>query len=423
MKKLYTIALAAAVTMTASALNLNVKNLQLGQTVPVLHKNFHKAEGLTVKSMTKVADKFGKRTKVSTKAEAADFDIEGTWEFTMGDYYLSISSFESIVIEYEATIVDEGVVYFEDPMGYELPFIAEYDAASGFIDFPAAYLGIVATPDGEMYGTQEPYVVDLTTDELEFVEAFYGQVDAATQSIVFEGLGGIAWCGYVDEQFTELAGYFAIYDFEAAGKSAGWTLMENGLFNENLIYGTFTGEENTQYAEVDIYANNGIYKVKNPYKTLYAALSLDGVSPDLVINAKDPDNVMIELQSVGLTGGADGVYYLFNEGWYAAEYDEELDPALICTLTKDAEGNVEIIFPYHSCTVYASTSQKFYYGSSYESVLKFKEVEAGVNEVGIDNSNAPVEYYNLQGVRVANPAAGQLIIKKQGTEVSKVLVK
>ena len=38
------------------------------------------------------------------------------------------------------------------------------------------------------------------------------------------------------------------------------------------------------------------------------------------------------------------------------------------------------------------------------------------------DENAPVEYYNLQGVRVANPANG-IFIKRQGNKVEKVLVK
>jgi hypothetical protein len=40
----------------------------------------------------------------------------------------------------------------------------------------------------------------------------------------------------------------------------------------------------------------------------------------------------------------------------------------------------------------------------------------------VDNSNAPVEYFNLQGVRVANPTSG-LYIRRQGTTTAKVLVK
>jgi len=43
----------------------------------------------------------------------------------------------------------------------------------------------------------------------------------------------------------------------------------------------------------------------------------------------------------------------------------------------------------------------------------------GIEEVNVDNTNAPVEYFNLQGVRVANPENG-IFVRRQGTEVSKV---
>ena len=39
-----------------------------------------------------------------------------------------------------------------------------------------------------------------------------------------------------------------------------------------------------------------------------------------------------------------------------------------------------------------------------------------------DDENAPVEYYNLQGIRVENPSAG-LYIMRQGKKASKVLIR
>ena len=45
----------------------------------------------------------------------------------------------------------------------------------------------------------------------------------------------------------------------------------------------------------------------------------------------------------------------------------------------------------------------------------------GIMEVGVD-ANAPVEYYNLQGVRVSQPANG-IYLMRQGSKVVKVLVK
>lgn len=46
----------------------------------------------------------------------------------------------------------------------------------------------------------------------------------------------------------------------------------------------------------------------------------------------------------------------------------------------------------------------------------------GVEGIEADNANAPVEYYNLQGVRVDNPTNG-LYIRRQGNEVTKVIVR
>lgn len=59
-----------------------------------------------------------------------------------------------------------------------------------------------------------------------------------------------------------------------------------------------------------------------------------------------------------------------------------------------------------------------------ETKIVFK-VAAGVQNVAVDrvDENAPVEYFNLQGIRVANPEAGQLLIKKQGAKTQKVVIR
>ena len=53
-------------------------------------------------------------------------------------------------------------------------------------------------------------------------------------------------------------------------------------------------------------------------------------------------------------------------------------------------------------------------------------VEAPTSKAILNNSddeNAPVEYYNLQGIRVNTPTDGGIYIRKQGSNASKVLVK
>lgn len=52
----------------------------------------------------------------------------------------------------------------------------------------------------------------------------------------------------------------------------------------------------------------------------------------------------------------------------------------------------------------------------------YTDPSAGVDDVIVADPNAPVEYFNLQGIRVAEPASG-LYIRRQGDKVSKVLIK
>ncbi len=54
-------------------------------------------------------------------------------------------------------------------------------------------------------------------------------------------------------------------------------------------------------------------------------------------------------------------------------------------------------------------------------VLLKPAATVGIDTIAVDE-NAPVEYYNLQGVRVANPESGIYVVR-QGNKVSKVLVK
>ncbi len=56
--------------------------------------------------------------------------------------------------------------------------------------------------------------------------------------------------------------------------------------------------------------------------------------------------------------------------------------------------------------------------------IEAEKVNTGIDDVVVDmdETDAPVEYYNLQGMRVENPAAG-IYVKRQGSKVSKVLVR
>lgn len=52
----------------------------------------------------------------------------------------------------------------------------------------------------------------------------------------------------------------------------------------------------------------------------------------------------------------------------------------------------------------------------------YKEATTAVNSVMTDSDNAPVEYFNLQGIRVSNPENG-LYIRRQGNDVKKIVIR
>lgn len=55
--------------------------------------------------------------------------------------------------------------------------------------------------------------------------------------------------------------------------------------------------------------------------------------------------------------------------------------------------------------------------------IKVTYVTSGGIEEVVTIDTTPVEYYNLQGVRLEEPAPGQIVIRRQGNKVEKILVK
>lgn len=67
----------------------------------------------------------------------------------------------------------------------------------------------------------------------------------------------------------------------------------------------------------------------------------------------------------------------------------------------------------------------FWYGNCDGFYLEI-DGAAGVNDIAADkivNASANVEYFNIMGQKVTNPAAGTIVIKRQGSEVTKMIVR
>lgn len=86
-------------------------------------------------------------------------------------------------------------------------------------------------------------------------------------------------------------------------------------------------------------------------------------------------------------------------------------------LTKSADNTS------NSMTFYAGqgSNNSNYTGYMAHAYIFYRQAGSGVADLTVDE-NAPVEYYNLQGVKVANPENG-IFIRRQGTKVEKIMVK
>jgi hypothetical protein len=142
-----------------------------------------------------------------------------------------------------------------------------------------------------------------------------------------------------------------------------------------------------------------------------------------VYNAKAyvEDNTLV---FIDLFGASDIVYTVTEAGgvtteagWYPTdtEFDGEAEDYIFIYGNTKYDKTTGIV----TDTLYGDTTgAEFDFQFALPEALK---ATTGISDINVDE-NAPVEYFNLQGVRVNNPASG-LFIRRQGGKAQKVVVK
>lgn len=130
---------------------------------------------------------------------------------------------------------------------------------------------------------------------------------------------------------------------------------------------------------------------------------------------------------------AKGRYYYLKGTFTSFNISETIptgdDVAAIFTVTIGADNKATIVnvgknatlaysIQHNSIGVYADVTDATKYALP---TLYVDKTSTGITNIEAD-TNAPVEYFNLQGVRVENPENG-LYIRRQGNKVSKVIIK
>ncbi len=183
--------------------------------------------------------------------------------------------------------------------------------------------------------------------------------------------------------------------------STGEGTVDNGIcYAEDIpqyqamIMFNFAGMPNMAIVEYDAEGNGEIadqvaaYYYQSSSKktfTFYYFSAEDQLDPDV-----NPTTVNCKLQNLG---NGKSSLTVTNNVWYTFDPDE--------MMLYDIQ-----------------TGTYFEFDFEFEALPGF----TGITNVTVADENAPVEYYNLQGVKVANPQNG-LYIRRQGNQSTKVLVK
>lgn len=200
-----------------------------------------------------------------------------------------------------------------------------------------------------------------------------------------------------------------------------WQLLGEGTVSGDMLF-TLFGATPAEY-QANIYMNNkteGLYKVEQAIQGLYDALQFNSAAPDITFDATDPENVSLPLCKTGIGSASAGSYYLGSYSEVVADDAASCPDDYKIRLVED-ETHLTFECPATSLVIYATAGQ-LYPGNSQPVTISVKK-QSGVTALAPAVSNdAAVEYFNLQGQAIKNPASGSLVIRRQGTNVTKVIV-
>lgn len=243
----------------------------------------------------------------------------------------------------------------------------------------------------------------------------------------------------VDDAGAVLEGATAYYDVNI-DDAASWQDLGTARYTDDILNSVYKNYATDEY-DVAIQVSSskpGYYRVVNPYTDNYPLKAKNYHEGNhkhfMYIDASDPDRVVIETSAIGVDLGYGAMHvsslgHLYREDGYT---DEQID----AMATAEGEDKVDawgkldketktITFPVDALRTqeFGDNGTMYIANQNGKFKLVLSELE-GVSSISADSdAETPTVYYNLQGVRVDNPAAGQLVIRKQGAKATKILVR
>lgn len=330
------------------------------------------------------------------------------------------------------------------------PIIANVDVAAGTITIVAAANSNLGTVTFEGEGT-----FPLACKTVTWAAAADGRIqltDAAqitgtlqaNGEIVFPentGFGFYTGDGWVGAFFSPKFVAPPYFDYVASE----WESIGTASYDEYIITPLLTrpiGAVNVPLERNK--ADHGLFLLKNPYaQGNWAQVADRNTEGYIVFSIATPDCVWVrpltpsgfwwDMRDEGAPNPVWEEFYMYNlEGQYVV--NEEADPEEVAEVMADMVDNVSTFDAttrtakiYNVMFGQTSNPGAGYTWTKYPdltmTIVLPENYNAGIDGVINDAENVPARYFNLQGVEIANPEAGQVVIVKKGNEAFKTIAK
>lgn len=433
MKKLYSLLCAVAVTALAAnaATPMVMRSADKVALTPELNTNVIAAKTLDAAPVVKASAKVA--SAAIAKADAAEYAPKAgayLWKRSETDGTYCFATTVNLAKVDDANYTIE-MPYYAQLAGDKT--IAATFAMEELQGYPGYLFPILTIKGGTEYFTRTVRVSETSTEtvDLTYKVLFYGYYQGDSQNpagyyIFDDDLKFIVLDGELMSLYGNGMGILATYN----SRYTGWAFETTDFYmpNGNASYKAMDQQGQFTNTTSDIYAL---------FDTEKKSIQIIGFDNWGAIDFNYND----ALTQAVTTG--DPIYKFFNPGDDDAAMNDETVYEAYLSVIEDQQMYVQLIYTLEEeggkaylvfdpqCRVFANYNTDF--GGSYAAYSDIEiempslkdAIAAGVEDIvageAVD-ADAPVEYFNLQGQRVAEPAAG-LYIKRQGKTVSKVVIR
>lgn len=232
------------------------------------------------------------------------------------------------------------------------------------------------------------------------------------------------------ENGTPLEWDYAEFTYTPSSRE-GWTSLGKGKFTSDMFESLFDLSAPTYEVEVERNnANPALIRIVNPYNIDYPyteeleAITVDGFDLFVVFDTTDPAKVFFKPTNLGID---------FGGGWWTSMTYGYFVEAINGKVASDNSfGKLEngvITFPPKSVlttcpniSALGGQDGSWYYGNGSGSMSLTIPVSTAVESVATAH-NSECEYFNMQGIKIAAPEKGTMVIERSGNSVIKKLIR